>query len=193
MNQPQSLPPSYFDALYHTDPDPWKFATSEYEAEKYAATIAALPRRYNSALEIGGSIGVLTQKLAEICASMLSIDVSLLAQAQAIYRCRDLPQVRFEIMEFPQSAPTEKFDLILVSEVGYYWGLADLQIAQQRIFDLLEPDGQLLLVHWLPRTPDYPLTGDEVHDYFCQFVPTQLQHLHNQRTDRYRLDLFQKV
>jgi SAM-dependent methyltransferase len=192
MNQPQSLPPSYFDALYQTDPDPWKFATSAYEAEKYAATIAALPRRYNSALEIGGSIGVLTQKLAGVCAAVLSIDVSPVAQSQAIYRCRDLPQVRFEIMQFPQSAPTEKFDLILVSEVGYYWCSEDLQIAQQRIFELLEPNGQLLLVHWLPRTPDYPLTGDEVHDYFLQFVPTQLEHLQHQRTDRYRLDLFKK-
>jgi SAM-dependent methyltransferase len=193
MNQPQSLPPSYFDALYQTDPDPWKFATSPYEAKKYAATIAALPRRYNSALEIGGSIGVLTQQLAEVCDAVLSIDVSPVAQAQAIYRCRDLPQVRFEIMQFPQSAPTENFDLILVSEVGYYWGLADLQTARQRMFDLLEPEGQLLLVHWLPRSPDYPLTGDEVHDYFLQFVPTQLQQLQHQRTDRYRLDLFQKT
>jgi SAM-dependent methyltransferase len=193
MNQPQSLPPSYFDALYQTDPDPWKFATSAYEADKYAATIAALPRHYSSALEIGGSIGVLTQKLAGICDAVLSIDVSPLAQNQAIDRCRDLPQVRFEIMQFPQATPTEKFDLILVSEVGYYWGLADLQTAQQRIFDLLEPNGQLLLVHWLPRSPDYPLTGDEVHDYFVRFVPTQLEHPQQQRTDRYRLDLFQKV
>jgi protein-L-isoaspartate O-methyltransferase len=193
VNQPQSLPPSYFDALYQTDPDPWKFATSEYEAEKYAATIAALPRRYNSALEIGGSIGVLTQQLAEVCDAVLSIDVSPLAQNQAIQRCRDLPQVRFEIMQFPQAVPSENFDLILVSEVGYYWCPVDLQTAQHRIFDRLEPNGQLLLVHWLPRSPDYPLTGDEVHDYFCQFVPTQLQHLQHQRTDRYRLDLFQKI
>jgi SAM-dependent methyltransferase len=193
MNQPQSLPPSYFDALYQTDPDPWKFATSAYEAAKYAATIAALPRRYNSALEIGGSIGVLTQQLAEVCAAVLSIDVSPLAQNQAIQRCRDLPQVRFEIMQFPQAAPNGSFDLILVSEVGYYWCLEDLQTAQTQIFDLLEPNGQLLLVHWLPRSPDYPLTGDEVHDYFLQFVPTQLQHLQQQRTDRYRLDLFQKI
>jgi SAM-dependent methyltransferase len=193
MNQPQSLPPSYFNALYQTDPDPWKFATSEYETAKYAATIAALPRRYNSALEIGGSIGVLTQQLAEVCAALLSIDVSPLAQNQAIERCRDLPQVRFEIMQFPQTAPNASFDLILVSEVGYYWCLADLQTAQQQIFDLLEPNGQLLLVHWLPRSPDYPLTGDEVHDYFVQFVPTQLEHLQHQRTDLYRLDLFQKI
>ena len=43
------------------DPDPWEFETSEYEAAKYDATIAALEgRRYATGLEIGCSIGVLT-------------------------------------------------------------------------------------------------------------------------------------
>lgn len=193
MQPSQSLPASYFDALYQTDIDPWKFATSEYEAEKYATTIAALPNaHYRSALEIGGSIGVLTQKLAPYCDSLLSIDVSQLAQNEAIQRCQQLAQVRFEIMSFPQQFPDELFDLILVSEVGYYWGREDLKIAQQRILELLEIGGQLLLVHWLPRSPDYPLTGDEVHESFLNFMPEQLQHLKGMKNPQYRLDLFQR-
>ena len=39
-----SLPSTYFTALYAADADPWRFATSDYEREKYAATLAALPR-----------------------------------------------------------------------------------------------------------------------------------------------------
>ena len=190
----KSLPASYFDALYQTDPDPWKFATSEYEAAKYAATIAALPQsRYHSALEIGGSIGVLTQKLAQVCDRVLSIDVSALAQAQAIDRCQYLPQVSFDIMRFPQEYPHQKFDLILVSEVGYYWCPEDLHAAQQRMLELLEPGGNLLLVHWLPRSPDYPLTGDQVHESFLRLAPTQLQHLQARKNDKFRLDLFARV
>lgn len=55
-----SLPPDYFDVRYAADPDPWNFAGSPYERDKYAATLAALPReRYASALEVGCSIGVL--------------------------------------------------------------------------------------------------------------------------------------
>ena len=192
MEPSQSLPASYFDALYQTDIDPWKFATSEYEAEKYGTTIAALPNaHYRSALEIGGSIGVLTQKLAPYCDSLLSIDVSQLAQNEAIQRCQQLAQVRFQIMNFPQQFPDELFDLILVSEVGYYWSREDLKIAQQRILQLLEIGGQLLLVHWLPRSPDYPLTGDEVHESFLNFMPQQLQHVKGINKAQYKLDLFQ--
>jgi protein-L-isoaspartate O-methyltransferase len=191
MNKPKSLPASYFDALYQANPDPWKFATSEYEAKKYAATIAALPRaHYHSALEIGGSIGVLTQKLAKVCDQVLSIDVSEHAQSQAIHRCQQLPQVSFEIMQFPQQYPHKKFDLILVSEVGYYWCPEDLAIAQQKIIELLKPGGNLLLVHWLPLSPDYPLTGDQVHDSFLMLTPATLQHLQYQKNEKYRLDLF---
>lgn len=194
MSSSQSLPPSYFDTLYQADPDPWKFATSEYEAEKYAATIAVLPKHsYRAALEIGGSIGILTQRLALACDSVLSIDVSQTAQAQAIERCQQLPHVRFALMNFPQEYPHETFDLILVSEVGYYWCHDDLCIAQQRMFKLLEPKGHLLLVHWLPRSPGYPLTGNEVHDSFLQFVPDQIRHLERQLNPKYRLDLFERT
>ncbi len=193
--QPQSLPPSYFDAIYQTDPDPWKFATSDYEAEKYATTIAALPKpRYHSALEIGGSIGVLTAQLAPMCDRLLSIDVAKLAQDKAIARCQHLSHVNFELMSFPHEYPQAKFDLILLSEVGYYWCPADLHIAQQRMLELLEPGGNLLLVHWLPRSPDYPLTGDEVHDSFLDLAPDRLRSCHAYRhEEKYRLDLFEKI
>jgi SAM-dependent methyltransferase len=194
MTSSQSLPASYFEAIYQSDRDPWKFETSEYEAKKYAATIASLPKsRYDSALEIGGSIGVLTEMLAQRCDSILSIDVSKLAQDQAMQRCQKLEQVQFTLMNFPHEYPEEKFDLILVSEVGYYWCREDLQTAQRRIFELLKPNGHLLLVHWLPVSPDYPLTGDEVHDSFRECVPVDVQPLQSQRNENYRLDLFERV
>ena len=195
MNSPQSLPlqslpPQYFESLYQNDPDPWKFASSDYEAQKYEATIAALPNpRYPSAFEIGGSIGVLTEKLAHYCDNLLSIDVSEQAQAQAIDRCQNLPHVRFQIMQFPDRCPDEKFDLIVLSEVGYYWNAEDLKIARSRIVDRLNPNGQLLLVHWLPVSPGYPLTGDEVHESFLEL--TQLRHILGRREVNYRLDLFE--
>ena len=189
----RSLPPSYFEVLYGTDPDPWKFETSEYEANKYTNTIAALPKCYQSAFEIGGSIGVLTEKLASKCNSLLSVDVSKLAQDQAIQRCQHLPQVRFEIMPVPIKFPEEMFDLIMVSEVGYYWNWEDMKKAKQRILEHLQPGGHLLLVHWTLYARDYPLTGDEVHNSFFELTPDSLRHLKGQREEQYRLDLFERV
>jgi predicted TPR repeat methyltransferase len=187
------LPPSYFDKLYAEDPDPWKFETSEYEADKYADTIAALPKsRYRSAFEIGGSIGVLTEKLAAKCDSLLSIDVSKLAQDRAIQRCQHLPHIEFELMRVPEQYPDRKFDLILVSEVGYYWGLEDMKTMQQLMMNSLEVGGHLLLVHWTLYAKDYPLSGDEVHEAFFELA-TQIQPLKGWRTEQYRLDLFEKI
>ncbi|MBE9060880.1 SAM-dependent methyltransferase [cf. Phormidesmis sp. LEGE 11477] len=188
-----SVPPDYFEKMYAADLDPWDFETSEYEAKKYAATISVLPRsRYQSAFEIGGSIGVLTEKLAARCQSLLSIDVSKQAQGRAIERCRHLPQVEFSILQVPHQYPTRTFDLTVVSEVGYYWGKQDLQTAQQKIAEHLEPGGHLLLVHWTPYVEDYPLTGDQVHEAFLQEVGTVYHSLVSRREERYRLDLLER-
>ena len=192
MNQPNTLPPSYFEDMYRQDPDPWDFETSEYEALKYRTTIDSLPQdRYNNAFEIGGSIGVLTALLAQRCDSLLSIDVSKTAQQKAIARCQDLPQVRFKIASVPQDYPDEMFDLILLSEVGYYLSWDDLKKTQQLTLEHLEVGGHLLLVHWTLYAKDYPLTGDEVHDSFLQL--DRLKHLKGLRKERYRLDLFERI
>ncbi len=189
-----SLPPSYFEKMYAADIDPWQFETSEYEAKKYAATIAALPKaQYCSAFEIGGSIGVLTEKLSDRAQSLLSVDVSKTAQARAKERCEHLSHVEFQILQFPREQPGQTFDLILVSEVGYYWSAQELPIAQQYIFDHLDPGGHLLLVHWTPYVQEYPLTGDQVHEAFLAQVGTQWRSLKSQREDRYRLDLLERL
>ena len=193
MNQPKNtLPPSYFEDMYRQDPDPWDFETSEYEALKYQTTINSLPKeRYNKAFEIGGSIGVLTALLAQRCDSLLSIDVSETAQQKAIARCQDLRKVRFKIASVPQDYPDEMFDLILLSEVGYYLSWDDLKKTQQLTIEHLEAGGHLLLVHWTLYAKDYPLTGDEVHDSFLQL--DRLKHLKGLRKERYRLDLFERI
>lgn len=188
----RSLPASYFDRIYSENDDPWGFETRPYEAGKYRATLAALPREtYRSAFEIGCSIGVLTERLAGRCEALLSVDVSERALKRARERCSHLPQVQFEVMQVPDEFPEQSFDLILVSEVGYYWTHADLLSTRRRIVERLHPGGQVLLVHWTPFVDDYPLTGDEVHDTFRE-AGDDLRHLGGQRADLYRLDLFEK-
>ena len=75
---------AYFDDLYLRDPDPWDFATSDYERDKYADSLAALgDRRFGRALEAGCSIGVFTQALARVARELVAVDVSAAAVAAA--------------------------------------------------------------------------------------------------------------
>jgi len=153
-----------FDRLYAADPDPWGFATSPYEAAKYDATIAALGgRRFASALEIGASIGVLTERLAAHCDRVLAIDVAEAALERARERLVGLPNVRVERRTVPEAFPAGPFDLVVCSEVLYYLDRPALDATLDAIERELEPGGALLAVHWRPETSSYPLRGDDVH------------------------------
>jgi SAM-dependent methyltransferase len=190
----RSLTTDFFEALYRENPDPWQFATSEYEAQKYATTLEALPReRYAAGFEIGGSIGIMTEQLAQRCDRLLSIDVSRIAQSQAIQRCQHLTNIDFQLMSVPHQFPDDAFDLLVLSEVGYYWIWDDLHKAQNLILDRLQPQGHLLLVHWIVDARVLPLTGDQVHDSFLKLVPDRFKQIHSLTTDKYRLDLLEKI
>ena len=194
-NQPNTLAPSYFDDVYRANTDPWRFASSPYEREKYATTLAALSRpHYDRAFEIGCSIGVFTAQLALRCGHLLSVDVSEAALAQARQRCAALSQVEIKKMQVPNEFPAGEFDLIVVSEVGYYLSPADLARTADQMLAALPTGGQLLLVHWTPVVPDYPQTGDEVHEFFLAKAQPSgpLRHLTGQRYDKYQLDLLEK-
>ena len=189
----ETLPPAYFEDVYRRKSDPWDFASSPYEAAKYQATLAALPRaRYGTAFEAGCSIGVLTARLAERCERLLAVDINEDALAQARERCRELPNVQLKRARLPDEFPPGTFDLILVSEIGYYLSKEDLRTLRARCVSQLAPAGHLLLVHWTPPVPDYPLTGDEVHAEFLA-VPASLRHLAGSREEKYRVDLFERA
>ena len=184
-----SLPPDYFDVRYAADPDPWNFAGSPYERDKYAATLAALPReRYASALEVGCSIGVLTAALAPRCDALVALDVAEAALAQARARCDDRPGLRLMRARVPGEWPEGRFDLILLSEVVYYLDAGDVARLAGRVRASLRPDGDVVLVHWTGET-HYPLTGDEAADLFVRETRDHLALDRQVRTADYRLDV----
>jgi 2-polyprenyl-3-methyl-5-hydroxy-6-metoxy-1,4-benzoquinol methylase len=185
----QTLDPAYFDAVYASDPDPWKFASSDYERNKYAVTLAALPKpRYVRALEIGCSIGVLTRALAGRCDAILAVDVAQAPLRRARHRCSDLPNARFEQMFVPEHWPEGAFDLILLSEVVYYMHEADVTRLASRVDQSLAPGGDIVLVHWTEET-DYPLTGDEAADLFIAAMRKSAQVQRTHRHFHFRLDV----
>lgn len=157
-----SLSPDYFDRLYATDPDPWRFTTRWYERRKYALTVAALPAElYDRGLELGCSVGVLTAALAARCATLVAVDASTAALSAA--RPRVPASVRLMQAAVPGEWPAGSYDLVVLSEVGYYLDAADLERLLHLIEDSLAPGGTVLACHWRHPVSDYPQTGDEVH------------------------------
>lgn len=181
----------YFEQLYARDEDPWRFASSAYERAKYEHTLASLgERHFTRALEVGCSIGVFTALLAERCEDLLAVDVAAAAVRRARERLVARPHVRVQRRTLPEQLPTGPFDLIVCSEVLYYWDRALLLDALPALSGALAPGGSLLAVHWRPPTRTYPLRGDEVHDLLCEHLA--LRHGLSYREPRYRLDRFDK-
>ena len=187
-----TLSQDYFDKLYTKTTDPWDFEKSEYERLKYQKTIVSLPNdRYHSALEVGCSIGVLTEKLAKHCDELLSIDISEHALETAKKRLAAIKNVRLEKAAIPEGFPIGNYDLLVLSEVGYYLDLRDLFKAKKLIKDNLQRGGDLILVHWTHYVSDYPLTGDQVHEVFLK--DEDFKKLTEFRTADYRLDVLRKI
>ena len=180
----------YFEALYAADPDPWRFATSDYEREKYAATLAALPRAtYERGLEVGCSIGVMPGLVGRRCKAMLALDAAQGALNQARERCSQLPHITFAQARVPFDWPVaDRHDLILLSEVVYYLERADVAVLADKVAAVAADAADVVLVHWLGLT-DYPLTGDEAAECFISRLTGTARILHQSRGEQYRLDV----
>jgi 2-polyprenyl-3-methyl-5-hydroxy-6-metoxy-1,4-benzoquinol methylase len=184
-----TLRPEYFEELYAVDPDPWKFAASSYERDKYALTLEAMPKlRYHSALEVGCSIGVLTRSLASRCEALVAIDAAQAPLVAAKRRCADLSSVHFEHMFVPEQWPVGDFDLILLSEVVYYLSREDVGRLAVRVTNSLAKGGSVILVHWTGPT-NYPLSGDEAAALFIERLGQGFDVDRADRYEKFRLDV----
>ena len=165
MTSPTQVPAAEFEARYRNDPDPWHFARSPYEQRRYRRTLAALPRaRYRRAFEPGCSIGVLTEQLAARCDRLVAMDGAATAVAEARRRCAALPGVEVVAGEVPDDWPEGSFDLVVLSELGYYFTALALSGLRDRAVASLDGGGHLIAVHWRGTSGDHLLGGDEVHD-----------------------------
>jgi cyclopropane fatty-acyl-phospholipid synthase-like methyltransferase len=184
-----SRPAAHFEQLYRANPDPWNFTTSAYEQQKYEATLAALGcRRFHRALEVGCSIGVLTERLAGRCDQVVGVDFVAAAVASARARCAPYPGVSVEQMQVPQQWPEGRFDLILFSEVLYFLNEHHLlEICAHTERSILR-GGEVLLVNYTGVTDD-PCSGEKAASFFIAATSAILQPIFQSRAPLYRLDL----
>ncbi|WP_150955371.1 bifunctional PIG-L family deacetylase/class I SAM-dependent methyltransferase [Microbacterium testaceum] len=156
---------AYFDDMYARHDDPWGFDSRWYEERKRAVLLAALPRhRYRSTLEAGCSTGALTAHLAERSDRVLAVDLAPAALERARTRLAGREDVELRLATLPDAWPEGEFDLVVLSEVVYYWAGADLDRGLTAAAASLSADGHLVACHWRHPVAEYPRTGDEVHD-----------------------------
>ena len=171
---------SFFERLYADRADPWDFANDAYERARYATLLEHVPPgRYGRAYEPGCSVGVLTEQLAQRCASVLATDISAAAVARASSRCRRHPGVDVRQAALPDDLPSGPFDLIVFSEIGYYLTVDALGALTGRLEPLVGHGGRLVAVHWTGSSPDHVIGGDDVHSTLGRTLT--LDHVAGQR------------
>jgi SAM-dependent methyltransferase len=165
-----TLPQTYFEDIYHGSDDPWGFRHRWYELRKRAITLASLPdQHYFRCFEAGCSIGLVTSGLAQRCDRVLAVDASEAAVRQAARAVDRFPHVRVEQGMLPRHWPAgQQFDLVVLSEIGYYFDATDLSALLDLAVASLAPAGVLLACHWRHPVADYPLSGDFVHEAIAE-------------------------
>lgn len=165
MSNSQPVGVRYFEGLFASSEDPWAFKTRWYEARKRALTLASLPAsRYGRAYEPGCANGELSAALAERCDELLISDGAVNALELAARRVAPLQNVTVVKSWLPDEWPAGSFDLIVLSELGYYLDTPSLAVVAHKTANSLRPGGTILACHWRPRIEGCALAGDAVHD-----------------------------
>jgi cyclopropane fatty-acyl-phospholipid synthase-like methyltransferase len=154
--------------MYADSADPWELGTRWYEQRKYAITLAMLPRRhYSHAFEPGCSVGVLTALLTERCTRVTATDVAAAALESAQQRLGDLgrrDQVTLLRASVDELWPAGSFDLLVLSEVGYYLAPGALRSVLDRECPRLAAGATVITAHWRHPVDDYLMSGDDVNE-----------------------------
>ncbi|WP_242497813.1 bifunctional PIG-L family deacetylase/class I SAM-dependent methyltransferase [Microbacterium protaetiae] len=166
--QPEPAPSvgaSWFDERYARRSDPWGVDSRWYEQRKRNVIAACLPREwYRHVLELGAGTGAFTQVLADRATDVVAVDASAHALQRAHDRLADVGNVRLEQVDLLADWPEGCFDLIVLSEIAYYWTASDLDAVLARIDQSLDVDGELVACHWRHPIPRAPLSAAAVHD-----------------------------
>ncbi|WP_313739080.1 SAM-dependent methyltransferase [Pseudomonas sp.] len=158
-----SVDADYFASLYTDNDDPWAFRTRWYERRKRDLMMACLPhQRYARIFEPACANGELSALLAERCERLVCQDLDPTAVALARTRLSGFEHVSVQQARMPQDWPEQRFDLIVLSEVGYYLSAQDWRQVIERSRASLTDDGGLLACHYRHPIEGCPQDGPQV-------------------------------
>jgi hypothetical protein len=189
---PDTTGEKFFEDKYRESHDPWNFATSLYELGRYDAIVHALgAHTYRNAFEPGCSVGVLTARLAVLCSHVDAMDISPTAVRIAQARCSRLGNVRIRAQALDESVVLKDIDLLVLSEIGYYFERERWHKLAQHLVHAVIPGGTVVAAHWLGRSEDHAQHGDEVHQALGSIPTIVLEHA--ERNVGFRLDRWRKL
>ncbi|MBC3194721.1 methyltransferase domain-containing protein [Pseudonocardia sp. C8] len=148
------------DRLYRR-PDPYGIGLSPYEQQKYGTVMDTLAgHRFARALEVGCGEGDLSVRLAGHTDALVGVDICPAAVERA---ARRVPSATFARRTLPREMPDGTFDLIVCTDVLYYWEPVTLRVGIAALLDRLRPGGTLLAYHY---RGDFGQAGtaDRVHE-----------------------------
>ncbi|GAA1459155.1 class I SAM-dependent DNA methyltransferase [Williamsia maris] len=177
-DQRSSVDPEYFRSMYADSDDPWGFAERWYETRKYDITMSLLPApRYERALELGSSIGVLSALLAQRCGSLVCLELDPRAAELARTRLGAVAdRVAVHVSDIADGIEPDgdRFDLVVASEVLYYLDDPQLTAITEALDRHRHAGATVIAAHWRHHVSAYPWTGDEVHQRLRTVLgPTQ--------------------
>lgn len=153
---------------HYRRPDPDGISSSAYHQAKDALIIEVLdqldvPERRGRVLEVGCGEGRFTSRLAAFGGELLAVDISDAAIRRARPAFAGQPKVVFERRTLPLDMPEGTFDLIVCSDVLYFWEPRTLRRGLDRLLGCLRPGGRMLLLHQRENFGQ-PSTADAVHE-----------------------------
>lgn len=181
-----------FEDRYVAVKDPWAFETSPYEQHRYATLVRALSRpTYGVVFEPGCSVGVLTEKLALIAERVIATDIAPSAVDRAKTRCARLSNVEVFRADLATYVPPVALDLVVFSEVGYYFETAALGLIVRALASQLRDQGEFMAVHWLGHSDDHIQHGNDVHETLRAVLP--LRWIKGESHEKFRIDCWVKA
>jgi hypothetical protein len=127
--------------------------------------------------------------LADRCDDLVGYEIIPQAAHAARERVADLAHVRIEERETPRCWPIGGLDLIVLSEVVYYFDEVTVASLLEKTNASLTRDGHVIAVHYRGPT-NYPLSGDRAHELLRAAKFLRLRRSYED--PQFRLDVFER-
>jgi predicted TPR repeat methyltransferase len=161
-----------FEARYRGGTDSQALEDGAYELNRYRAIISSLRMAaYGNVYEPGCSIGLMTQQLGSMAKRVIACDFAPSAIEQVKLRCADQTNVEVICADIRTFVPNAPLDLIIFSDIGYYFSENELPRIAAQLACYLVTDGEFMAAHRFAEQPHHVLDANRVHETLAAHLP----------------------